>query len=109
MPTFWIEYCGSSQLFTIGFSATISAEVLRVEHDDVRLFAVHVEAQGQSLGQIAKTFAISRATVSRILKEAVEPGVSKGGQLPCKCKTSFRQLSPPKRIRPVRVTTLGKP
>jgi DNA invertase Pin-like site-specific DNA recombinase len=35
-------------------------------------------AHGQSLGQIAKTFAISRATVSRILKEEAERGVSKG-------------------------------
>jgi len=35
-------------------------------------------AQGQSLGQISKTFAISRATVSRILKEAAETSVSKG-------------------------------
>jgi DNA invertase Pin-like site-specific DNA recombinase len=33
---------------------------------------------GQSLSQIAKTFSISRATVSRILKEATECGVSKG-------------------------------
>src|SRR6266702_2128386 len=33
---------------------------------------------GQSLGQIAKTFAISRSTVSRILKEAAERAVSKG-------------------------------
>jgi DNA invertase Pin-like site-specific DNA recombinase len=35
-------------------------------------------AQGQSLGQIAKTFAISRATVSRIIKEEAERGVPKG-------------------------------
>jgi DNA-binding transcriptional regulator LsrR (DeoR family) len=34
-------------------------------------------AHGQSLGQIAKTFTISRATVSRIIKEA-ERGVPKG-------------------------------
>ena len=33
---------------------------------------------GQSLGQIAKTFSISRATVSRIIKEEAERGVSKG-------------------------------
>jgi DNA invertase Pin-like site-specific DNA recombinase len=35
-------------------------------------------AHGQSLGQIAKTFAISRATVSRILKEEAKRGVPKG-------------------------------
>jgi DNA invertase Pin-like site-specific DNA recombinase len=35
-------------------------------------------AQGQSLGQIARTFAVSRTTISRILKEAAEPGVPKG-------------------------------
>jgi DNA invertase Pin-like site-specific DNA recombinase len=35
-------------------------------------------AQGQSLGQIAKTFTISRATVSRIIKEDAERGVTKG-------------------------------
>jgi DNA invertase Pin-like site-specific DNA recombinase len=35
-------------------------------------------SQGQSLGQIAKTFTISRATVSRIIKEAAERGVPKG-------------------------------
>jgi DNA invertase Pin-like site-specific DNA recombinase len=34
--------------------------------------------QGQSLGQIAKTFTISRATVSRIIKEEAERGVTKG-------------------------------
>jgi len=34
-------------------------------------------SHGQSLGQIAKTFLISRATVSRILKQS-KPGVSKG-------------------------------
>jgi DNA invertase Pin-like site-specific DNA recombinase len=35
-------------------------------------------AQGQSLSQIAKTFTISRATVSRIIKEEEERGVPKG-------------------------------
>jgi DNA invertase Pin-like site-specific DNA recombinase len=35
-------------------------------------------AQGQSLGQIAKTFTISRTTVSRIIKEEAERGVTKG-------------------------------
>jgi DNA invertase Pin-like site-specific DNA recombinase len=35
-------------------------------------------AHGQSLGQIAKTFAISRPTVSRIIKEEAERGVTKG-------------------------------
>ena len=35
-------------------------------------------AQGQSLGLIAKTFTISRATVSRIIKEEAERGVPKG-------------------------------
>jgi DNA invertase Pin-like site-specific DNA recombinase len=35
-------------------------------------------AHGQSLGQIAKTFTISRATVSRIIKEEAERGVPKG-------------------------------
>jgi transposase len=34
--------------------------------------------QGQSLGQIAKTFTISRATVSRIIKEKAERGVPTG-------------------------------
>src|ERR1700688_87160 len=35
-------------------------------------------AQGQSLSQIAKTFTSSRATVSRIIKEEAERGVTKG-------------------------------
>jgi transposase len=35
-------------------------------------------AHGQSLSQIAKTFTISRATVSRIIKEEAERGGPKG-------------------------------
>ena len=35
-------------------------------------------AHGQSLAQIAKTFAVSRPTVSRIIKEETERGVTKG-------------------------------
>jgi DNA invertase Pin-like site-specific DNA recombinase len=35
-------------------------------------------AQGQSLAQIATTFTISRTTVSRIIKEEAERGVTKG-------------------------------
>jgi DNA invertase Pin-like site-specific DNA recombinase len=35
-------------------------------------------AHGQSLGEIAKSFSISRATVSRILKAEAEQGVPKG-------------------------------
>ncbi len=44
-----------------------------------RAAVLRQRAQGQSLGQIAKTFTISRATVSRIIKEEAERGVTKGG------------------------------
>jgi DNA invertase Pin-like site-specific DNA recombinase len=43
-----------------------------------RASVIRHREHGQSLSQIAKTFAISRATVSRIIKEEAERGVSKG-------------------------------
>jgi DNA invertase Pin-like site-specific DNA recombinase len=46
--------------------------------DRVAVLQHRARAQGQSLGQIAKTFTISRATVSRIIKEEAERGVTKG-------------------------------
>jgi DNA invertase Pin-like site-specific DNA recombinase len=49
-------------------------------------------AHGQSLGQIAKTFAISRPTVSRIIKEEAERGVTKGA-LPA--PSQLQQNRPP--------------
>jgi DNA invertase Pin-like site-specific DNA recombinase len=43
-----------------------------------RAAVIRDRAHGQSLGQIAKTFSISRPTVSRIIKEEAERGVTKG-------------------------------
>ena len=43
-----------------------------------RVAVLRHRGQGQSLGQIAATFAISRATVGRIIKEDAEHGVPKG-------------------------------
>jgi DNA invertase Pin-like site-specific DNA recombinase len=47
-----------------------------------RASVIRHREHGQSLSQIAKTFAISRATVSRIIKEEAERGVSNGGVPP---------------------------
>ena len=52
----------------------IGRRPLEIDRAAVRRHRAH----GQSLGQIAKSFSISRATVSRILKEEAEQGVPEG-------------------------------
>jgi DNA-directed RNA polymerase specialized sigma24 family protein len=59
-------------------AAVVSALGNLYKHPEPAQALLRHRGQRQSLGQIAKTFTISRATVSRIIIEEAEQGVTKG-------------------------------